>query len=74
MANIAYEDCQVASSGLNEVGYPESVYCTLDGPQVLGNALILGSDGENALSDYYTPRVYIPQAGCPFCGQVNLTR
>ena len=75
MANVVIEDSQVPSSGLNYADNSNmDVMCTLENPHFLGSIAKIGRDGTNAIEDYYSPRVYLPSAGCPFCGQVWLER
>lgn len=70
-ANIAITD-EYVYSDLSTMPDADKI-CTMETPGMIGNAMKLMQDG-NPQDVYYTARSYSPNAGCAFCGQVNLVR
>lgn len=60
----------VFNNGLDT--YERNKLCTLEAVDFHGCTVKFGDDGVTGIGVYYTPRYYQANAGCRFCGQVNL--
>jgi hypothetical protein len=70
-ANITFTDEYVYSDPASMAETDK--ICTMDTPGLVGNAMKLMQNGDPQ-DVYYTARSYSPNAGCAFCGRVNLVR
>lgn len=73
-AGIYIGDASVASDPVSAVEEPglNVAMCTLEAVDFHGYTVKVGDDGTNGIGTYYTTRYYQPNAGCRFCGRVNL--
>ena len=78
-ASVVVEDVPSVSDGgvsvpdMAMVGVRDTL-CTVDGVDIHGATMGVGSDGVSAVDVYYSARKYAAGAGCRFCGQVWITR